>query len=57
LEDIKTFIAATKNLCTPDDCIPWMLDAFKKVSDSDANTGAKAVFAVSTRYEPKFRFM
>jgi hypothetical protein len=57
LEDIKALIAATKNSRTPEDYIPWMLDAFKKVSASDSNTGAKAVFAVSTRNDPKFRFM
>jgi hypothetical protein len=39
LEDIKTLIDATKNSCTPEGCISWMLDAFKKVSASDANTG------------------
>jgi hypothetical protein len=56
-EDIKTLIAATKNSCSPDDYIPWMLDVFMKVSSSDPNTGAKPDFAVSSRNNPKFRFI
>lgn len=55
--DIDAFIASTKNACTPEDCILWMQDAYRKVSASDANSGAEAVFAVSTRSDPKFRFM
>jgi hypothetical protein len=54
LEDIDTFKASIKNLCTPEACIPWMQDAYRRVSASDAGSGAEAVFVVSTRSNPKF---
>jgi hypothetical protein len=55
LVDIDSFIASTKNSCTPEACIPWMQDAYRRVSASDAGSGAEAVFVVSTRSNPKFR--
>jgi hypothetical protein len=51
---INSFIASTKNSCTPEACIPWMQDAFRRVSACDAGCGAEAVFVVSTRANPKF---
>lgn len=57
LTEIDSFKASIKNSCTPETCIPWMQDAYRKVSASDASSGAEAVFAVSTRSDPKFRFM
>ena len=55
--NIESFIASTKNLCTPETCIPWMRDAYRKVSESDADSGGEPVFVVSTRSEPNFRFI
>jgi hypothetical protein len=55
LVDIDSFLASTKNVCTPEACIPWMQDVFSRVSASDAGSGAEAMFAVSTRSSPKFR--
>jgi len=55
LEDIDTFKASVKNSCTPEVCIPWMQDAYRRVSASDPGSGAEAVFVVSTRSNPKFR--
>lgn len=54
LVEINSFLASTKNSCTPEACIPWMQDAFRKVSASDVGSGAKAMFVVSTRSSPKF---
>ena len=55
LENIESFIASTKNSCTLEACIPWMHDAYRRVSASDPGSGAEAVFVVSTRSDPKFR--
>jgi len=55
LVDIDSFVASTRNACTPEACIPWMQDAFRRVSASDAGSGAEAIFVVSTRSSPKFR--
>ena len=53
--DIDSFLASTKNACTPEACVSWMQDAFKRVSVSDSGSGAEAKFVVSTRSSPKFR--
>lgn len=55
LENIDSFIASTKNSCTPEACISWMQDAYRRISESDPGSGAEAVFVVSTRSDPKFR--
>jgi len=55
IEDIDTFKASIKISCTPDACIPWMQDAYRKISANDPGSGAEAVFVVSTRSNPKFR--
>jgi hypothetical protein len=55
LANIESFIASTVNSCTPEVCIPWMQDAYKRVSSSDPDSGAEAVFMVSTKSNPKFR--
>ena len=55
LVEIDSFISSTKNSCTPEACIPWMQDAYRRVSASDPGSGAEAVFVVSTRSNPKFR--
>jgi hypothetical protein len=55
LSDIDSFIGSTKNSCTPEACIPWMQDAFRKVSAINADIGEEPVFVVSTRSNPKFR--
>jgi len=52
---IDSFLASTKNACTPEECVPWMQDAFRRVSANDAGSGAEAMFVVSTRSSPKFR--
>jgi hypothetical protein len=55
LIDIDSFLASAKNAHTPESCIPWMQEAFKRVSVSDTGSGAEAMFVVSTRSSPKFR--
>jgi hypothetical protein len=55
LIDIDSFIASAKNSCTPEACIPWIQDAFRKVSAIHADIGDEPVFVVSTRSNPKFR--
>lgn len=54
MERIESFISATKNSCTPEKCIPWMQDAFEKVSVKDQYSSSEAVFFVSARANPKF---
>ena len=54
LNDIDSLIASTKSLCTLETCIPWMQDAYRKVSAIDAGIGEEPVFVVSTRSNPKF---
>ena len=54
LESIESFTSSTKISCTPEACIPWMQDAFEKVSAKDQYSGAEAVFFVSARANPKF---
>ncbi len=55
LEEINSFIASIKDSCTPEACIPWIQEAYKKVSASDAGSGDEPVFVVSTRASPEFR--
>ncbi|WP_348684822.1 hypothetical protein [Aeromonas bestiarum] len=55
LEEINSFIASLNGACTPEACIPWIQDAYKKVSELDAGTGEDVVFEVSTRTNPEFR--
>lgn len=57
LSDIDSLIGSSKCLCTPEACIPWMQDAYRKVSAIDAGIGEEPVFVVSTRSNPKFRFI
>ena len=54
LESIESFISSTKISCTPEACIPWMKNAFEKVSAKDQYSGPEAVFFVSARANPKF---
>lgn len=53
-ESIESFISSTKNSCTPETCIPWVQDAYEKVSARDGYTGSEVVFYVSTKENPKF---
>lgn len=55
--EIDSFLTAIKSACTPEACIPWMQDAFRKVGASDTNSGTEAMYVVSTRSSPKFRSM
>jgi hypothetical protein len=48
-------IDSIKNSCTPEACIPWIRDAYRRVSASDPGSSSEAVFVVSTRSNPKFR--
>lgn len=57
LIDIESLVASIQNSCTPEACMPWIQDAYRKVSASDANSGAEPVFVVSTRSDSQFRFM
>lgn len=52
-EEIDSFIASTKS-CTPEACISWIQNIYKKVSAYDVNSGPEAMFAVSTKSNPKF---
>ena len=54
MESTKSFISSIRSSCTPEACIPWMQDAFEKVSAIDPYSGSEATFAVSTRQNPKF---
>lgn len=54
MECIKSFISSIGSSCTPEACIPWMQDAFEKVSAKDQYSGTEAVFFVSTRENPRF---
>ena len=54
LECIKSFISSINSSCTPEACIPWMQEAFEKVSAKDQYSGSEAVFVVSTRENPRF---
>jgi len=54
MECIESFVSSTKESCTPEECIPWMQDAFEKVSARDNYSGSEAMFVVSTRANPKF---
>ena len=55
LDEIDTFKASIKKSCTPEVCVPWMQDVYRKVSASDSGSGAEAAFVVSTKSNPKFR--
>ncbi len=57
LIDIESLGVSIQNSRTPEACIPWIQDVYRKVSASDANSGAEPVFAASTRPDPKFRFL
>lgn len=54
VESIRSFISSVSGSCTPEACIPWMQDAFEKVSAKDQYTGSEAAFVVSTRENPRF---
>ena len=53
-EDIDSFIASTKESSTPEACILWIQDVYRKVSAYDVNSGPEAMFVVSTKSNPKF---
>ncbi len=52
---IDSFVSSLKNSCTPDSCISWMQEVYRKVSANDPWTGPEAGFMVSIRSSPKFR--
>lgn len=52
--EVDSFIASI-NDCTPEACIPWVQDAFKKVSARDAGSGGEPVFVISTRSNATFQ--
>jgi len=54
VESIRSFIASISTSCTPEACIPWMQDAFKKISARDQYSGSGVTFFVSTRESPRF---
>ena len=55
--DINSFLASAKNACAPEACIPWMQEAFMRVSASSVTSGSEATFVVSTRANPEFRLI
>ncbi len=52
---IDDFVSSTKKSCTPESCVSWMKEAYRRVSLNDVGTGSEPVFAVSTRSSPDFR--
>jgi hypothetical protein len=54
---IDDFVSSTKRSCTPESCVSWMKEAYRRVSLIDVGTGSEPVFAVSTRSSPEFRFL
>ncbi|MDF0750695.1 hypothetical protein NLU14_10685 [Marinobacter sp. 71-i] len=54
MECIESFLSSTKNSCTPAECVPWMQDAYERVSARDNYSGSGAMFVVSTRSNPRF---
>ena len=57
IEEINSFSGKFENSNISDTFIPWMKDAFRKVSAKDEGCGTEAMFAVSTRENPEFRFV
>jgi hypothetical protein len=53
-EAINSFIASTKESCTPESCILWIQDVYRKVSAYDEDSGPEAMLVVSTKSNPKF---
>lgn len=53
-EDIEGIKSFTNKSRTPEACISWIRDAYKKVSARDVGTGSDAVIMVSTRSSPRF---
>lgn len=49
LADIAEFISSTKNSSTPEACLSWMKDVYKRVNESDPEIGDEPVFLVSTK--------
>lgn len=57
LASIDSFIFSAKNSRSPEECITWLQDVYKRVSDCDPDSGAEPVFLVSTRSNPEFRWI
>lgn len=55
LADITSFTASVRDSCTPELCISWLQDIYKKASYEDPESGAEAVFFISTKSQPEFR--
>lgn len=49
LADIAEFKSSIKNSCAPEDCISWMKDVYKRVSESDPEIGCEPDFLISTK--------
>ena len=54
-EEINSFVASTKESCTPESCILWIQDVYRKISTYDEDSGPEAMFVVSTKSNPKFQ--
>lgn len=54
-EDINAFKGAVNTSCTPEACVSWVQDVYRRVSVQDSGTGSEAVLFASTRSNPKFR--
>lgn len=51
---IHEFVSSVGTACTPEACIAWLEEVYKKVSEGDAGTGSEALFVASTRSNLKF---
>lgn len=57
IEEVNSLSGKFENSNISDTFIPWMKDAFRKVSAKDEGYGAEGMFAVSTRESPEFRLI
>jgi len=49
LADIAEFKSSAKSACSPADCISWMEDVYKRVSEIDPEIGDEPIFLVSKK--------
>jgi hypothetical protein len=49
LADIAKFKSSAKNACSPEDCISWMKDVYKRVGERDPEIGDEPNFLVSNK--------
>lgn len=55
LASISSLTTLVRDSCTPEFCISWLQEVYKRASGEDPESGAEAVFFISTRTQPEFR--